>query len=127
MSPAKNCDNCGKYIFFNWCKSCLIDKLKNNFATSGNKKIDDLIQEMQSIIEVPWEIIFEWIPYNQFNDIKELNKDNVVIVLSATWKDGSLKYNIDEKMYERNQNEKVILKCLLNNSQNITNEFLKEV
>ncbi|UZO00600.1 uncharacterized protein OCT59_011723 [Rhizophagus irregularis] len=124
----KVCDQCGRYMHLEWCRSCQIDNLRNNFTNpNGNKIVDDLIQEMQSKIESPWNIIFEWIPYNQFNDIKELNKDNIVTVLSATWKDGPIEYNDNKKIYERNPNKKVTLKCLFNNSQNISNEFLNEV
>src|SRR5438046_1211944 len=38
---------------------------------SGNKKIDVLIQEMQSKINDKSDVVFEWIPYNQFDYIKE--------------------------------------------------------
>ena len=38
--------------------------------TSGNEEIDDLIQEMQSKIDNQVDWVFEWIPYNQFSNIK---------------------------------------------------------
>ena len=61
------CEKCGKKYTdtqYNWCKSCQINYLKENFTnwTSGNEKIDKLIQEMQSRIHNDKEIIFEWIP-----------------------------------------------------------------
>src|SRR5436190_214514 len=70
-------------------------------------------------IDRPWDIVFEWIPYNQFNDIKEIGRGGFVIY-SAIWKNGPL----DE--YPRRSYHSVVLKCL-HNSQNITNEFLNEV
>ncbi|CAB4433260.1 unnamed protein product [Rhizophagus irregularis] len=94
---------------------------------SGNEKIDDSIQEMQSNIKEYHDIVFEWIPYNQFYEIKEIDKGGFATVYSAIWKDGPLLYlkGQDEK-YNRESNKKVALKCL-NNSQNLTNELLNEI
>ncbi|RIA89676.1 hypothetical protein C1645_186279 [Glomus cerebriforme] len=124
------CKNCGEEytnIPQKWCKSCKIEDLKSFFAnlTSGNDKVDDLIQEMQLKIGHPDDIVFEWIPYNQFNDIKEIGEDSFASHL-AIWKDGPLVYNKGKKIYERNQNEHVTLKCL-NNSQDMFDEFLNKV
>src|SRR2546430_11081192 len=69
------CNKCGeKYTIVNykWCKPCQIDNLKGNFTTSGNETIDNFIQEMQLKIDKYNDIVFEWIPYNQFSDIKEM-------------------------------------------------------
>ena len=93
-------------------------------SISGNKKVDDLIQEMQLKIKNN-DIIFEWIPYNQFDNIEEINKGNFAIVYSAIWNDGPLQYNNYEK-YSRQSCKEVALKCL-HNSQNISSEFLNEV
>src|SRR3954452_842575 len=125
------CNKCGKeYAYRNgkWCKQCQIDNLKGNFTnwTSGNEKIDNFIQEMQLKIKKVSDIVFEWIPYNQFSDIKEIGRGGFATVYSAIWKDGRLKYDGYSKEYTRRSNKKVALKCL-HNSQNITNEFLNEV
>ena len=93
---------------------------------SGNKKIDDLIQEMQSKINDKSDVVFEWIPYNQFDYIKEISKRDFATLYSATWKDGPLCYKSYYEEYTRKSDKKVALKCLYN-SQNITNEFLNEV
>ena len=119
------CTNIGS----KWCKPCQIDNLKGNFTTSGNEKVDNFIQEMQLDINHPLDIIFEWIPYNQFSDIKEIGRNGFDTVYSAIWKDGPLYYNKYNEKYTRNSyhpNYKVALKRL-QNSQNITNEFLNEV
>ncbi len=123
------CEKCGKKytdIYNKWCKSCQISYLKKDFAnwTSGNENIDNLIQEMQLKIKKPNDIIFEWIPYNQFNNTKEIDKGGFATICSARWKNGPLYYYNYE--YTRNQNKEVALKCLYN-SQNITIEFLNEV
>src|SRR3954464_11903962 len=125
------CKNCGEQytsVSFKWCKLCQIENLKGNFTnwTSGNEKIDELIQEMQLKINNPRDIVFEWIPYNQFSDIEEIGKGGFSTVNSAIWKDGPLKFKYGNEKYTRKSNQKVALKCLYN-SQNITNEFLNEV
>src|SRR5215204_4731202 len=58
---------------YRWCKPCLINDCEKNFTkwTSENEKINNFIQEMQLKIDSYSNIIFEWIPYNQFNIIKE--------------------------------------------------------
>src|SRR5947208_3330298 len=89
------CENCGeKYTetVYRWCKSC---HLKENFTnwTSGSKKLDDFIQEIQLNINDYDDIVFEWIPYNQFNNIKEIGKGGFATVYSAIWKDGPLEYD----------------------------------
>ena len=123
----KQCEKCGEYgPYWFWCKTCQINHLKIKFTnwTSGNKIIDDLVQEMQLKIDHYHDIVFEWIPYNQFNNIKEIGKGGFATVYSAIWKDGPLIYA--GVKYIRISNYKIALKCLFN-SQNITNEFLNEV
>ena len=88
---------------------------------NGNKKIDELIQEMQSKISSHKDIMFEWIPYNQFDNIEQINKGDFATIYSATWKNGPLYYG---SCYRGKSS--VALKCL-HNSQNITIEFLNEV
>ena len=95
-------------------------------STSGNKKIDELIQEMQLQINNKKDIIFEWIPYNQFDNIEEIGKGGFATVYLAVWKDGPLYYDDDGMDYLRKSDKKVALKCL-HNSQNISSEFLNEV
>ena len=87
--------------------------------TSGNEKIDDFIQESDYD-----DVVLEWIPYNQFNEVKETGKNGLITVYSAIWKNGPLHYQYSK--YSRDSNKEVALKCL-HNSQNITNEFLNEV
>ena len=71
------------------------------------------------------DIIFEWIPYNQFNKIKEIGKGGFSTIFSAIWRDGPLTCN-GEKLKRLSANKEVALKYLFN-SQDITNDFLNEV
>src|SRR3954468_15808106 len=83
------CEKCGKNysnVDYKWCKSC---------QTSRIGQVDNLLL----------------IPYNQFNNIKEIGKGGFATVYLATW---------------TTSDKKVALKCL-HNSQNITKELLNEV
>ncbi|EXX50310.1 kinase-like domain-containing protein [Rhizophagus irregularis DAOM 181602=DAOM 197198] len=120
------CKKCYKNInIYEGCKLCLIDSLKENFInwTSGNKIIDNIIQEMQLKTS---DKLIEWIPYNQFINIKKIGKGGFSTVYSAIWKDGPLYYDSIKQKFIRVSYENVALKCL-DNSQNITYEFLKEI
>src|ERR1700733_15205928 len=96
-NPKYQCDKCGLYytdVCNEWCKPCHINYLKNNFTnwTSKNENIDDFIQEMRLKIDKHNDVIVEWIPYNQFVNIKKIGKDydNLVIIYSAIWNNGLL-------------------------------------
>ena len=112
----KHCEKCDKQytnVNVKWCRLC---------QTSGNKQIDDFIQEKQSQINHD-NIVFEWIPYNQLDNIKNIGQSDSTGIMLAIWKDGPLYYNYSK--YTRNQNKKVTLKYSYD-SQNIT-EFLNKV
>src|SRR5215213_5840468 len=70
----EKCYECYTDAEYNWCIPCQMNDLKNNFTnwTSGNKEIDNYIQKMQLKINNPQNIVFEWIPYSQFDEIKEI-------------------------------------------------------
>ncbi|UZO11057.1 uncharacterized protein OCT59_002631 [Rhizophagus irregularis] len=118
------CEKCGNgYYAKKWCKQCQINQLKSNFAnwTSGNEKIDEFIQKMQSEINKYDDVIFEWIPYNEFIEIKEI-EDNYLTF--AIWKKGQLSYNTYEKKWIRKSCEKKVYLKYLHNSQDITDTLL---
>jgi len=125
----ESCETCGKqYILYKWCKICHI---KNLISLSGNENIDNLIQEMQLKTHNPGTMVFEWIPYNQFNEIRETDKNGPITVYSAIWKDGPIYYQSNSiydhyGKYTRDSNKEVILKCL-NNSQNLIDFLINEV
>ncbi|EXX53481.1 hypothetical protein RirG_243460 [Rhizophagus irregularis DAOM 197198w] len=125
------CEKCGEIytdIKKKWCKPCQIINLKENLGnwTSENEKIDNFIQTIQLDINRYHNIIFEWIPYNQFDIIKEIDKSDFVTVYLAVWKSGPLEYDHYKKEYTRINNIKVALK-FLSNSQNIIDEFSNEI
>ena len=93
---------------------------------SGNKKIDDFIQEMQLKRNSHNDIMFEWIPYNQFNNIRKIDKDDFSTIYLATWKNGPLYWSRNNEKYKRKSDKQVALKRLYD-SHNAINEFLNEV
>src|ERR1043166_28395 len=102
MSSQDKCEKCDrKYTNYweRWCKPCHINNFKTNFTnwTSGNEKIDDIIQAMQLKIKRKEDIVFEWIPYNKFDNIEEINKGDFATVYLAVWKDGPLNYDDNKK------------------------------
>jgi hypothetical protein len=115
------------HYYYKWCKSCQISYLKENFEkwTSGNERINNFIQEMQSKIENYYDTVTEWIPYDKFDNVEEMAKYDFTTFHLANWKDGPLEHNESTTKYERNPNKAVVLKYLYNN-QNV-DEFINEV
>ena len=130
LISSKRCSKCGnRYtdMEYKWCQPCQINYLEKNFTewTSGNKQIDDFIQERQLEFDYNTDKVFEWIPYNQFNDIEEIGKSDITTVYLAVWRDGILYYDYkNEKKWMRESDQKVFLKYF---SQNTIDEFLYEV
>src|ERR1044072_2146477 len=68
------CDHCRSTRYSTrYCENCIIQHLKGSFGTwkSGNKIIDQFIQECQSKSALPLYIV-EWIPFDQLQDVKYL-------------------------------------------------------
>ncbi|CAB4440684.1 unnamed protein product [Rhizophagus irregularis] len=101
--------------------------VQNYLILSGNKIIDNFIQERQLNINSYNDVIFEWIPYNQFNEIEETGKNNSITVYSAIWKNGPLLYDNSYSEYTRNYtNKEVALKCF-HNLQNPVDFLINKV
>jgi hypothetical protein len=93
--------------------------------TSENKEIDDFIHEMQLKMEDHYDIVFEWIPYDQFGNIKKTGKNDLMTAYSAIWKNGPLYYNHD--IYIRDSNKEVSLKCLHSPQNSVESLLINEV
>src|SRR4051794_27053398 len=124
-SKCKTCREIYTDVGEKWCTPCQINSLEPTLTEkSGREKIDKFIEEMQLKIGKSQDILFEWIPYNQFDRIIEVCKCCFATNYSATWKDGPLSYDKDKNEYKRTQDKHLFLKRLDN--QNI-NEFLDKV
>ncbi|RHZ80188.1 hypothetical protein Glove_139g388 [Diversispora epigaea] len=72
MTSNEICPECNQeFTFFDTCKP-------------GNETIDKFIQDAQLSANVQWKVI-EWIPYNKFQDIKEIAKGGFGTIYHAKW------------------------------------------
>ena len=112
-----------------WCQPCNAKRFKDNFKnwTSGNKDIDKFIQQTQlNVNAVYYQKYLEWIPFENFQDVTYIAKGGFSKVYSAVWPEGYVvNWDIENQEWERN-NAKVALKSL-DNSSNISSDFLNEV
>ena len=138
------CLDCNKTkTSFSWCLNCNSKLFKQNFDkwTSGNKLIDNFIQDAQLKAKNHEEII-EWIPYDRFENLQHLANGGFGTVYKAIWLDGYIeKWDKEKKQWKRSfdvhkdedyenackkHRQHVVLKCL-NNPSNANKDFLNEV
>ncbi|CAG8792492.1 32137_t:CDS:2, partial [Racocetra persica] len=94
-----------------------------NFS-SGNQDIDNLIKATHN--NQP-KFRLEWIPFEDFTDVKQIGEGGFSEIHAATWNKGTIKsWNRIEKRFNRNENQTVVLK-VLKDSQDISSSFLKEL
>ena len=120
-----------------WCQNCNSKRFQQDFDkwTSENKRIDELIQEVQLKARSSREVI-EWIPYNRLEDVEYLAKGGFSTIYKAFWLDGRIKYwNVRKQNWEREDfrqnwvrygSTEVVLKSL-NNSSNINEEVVSKL
>ena len=113
---------------FRWCKPCNAKRFKDNFKnwTSGNKAIDELMQQSQ-LNAVHSSKCLEWIPFEKFQNITYITKGGFGKIYSAEWPEGHIEYwDIENQKWNRISNQDVALKSL-DNSSDISSDFLNEV
>ncbi|GBC05882.1 hypothetical protein RclHR1_00650001 [Rhizophagus clarus] len=111
-----------------WCQPCNAKRFENNFKnwTSGNKIIDEFIQQSQ-LNAVHQSKYLEWIPFEKFRNVTYIAKGGFSKIYSAEWPEGFIWYwDIEKQTWCRYKDDKYILKSL-NNSFNISSEFLNEI
>ena len=126
-----NQENTGDY----WCRPCNAKHFQQNFKnwTSGNDDIDKFIQHTQ--LSASWSSeVLEWIPYDRLYDIKFIAKGGFGNVYKAIWIDGRInKWDNKIQNWKRDKTniygnyEFVVALKSLNNSKNVTTEFINEV
>src|SRR4051812_22913425 len=123
------CENCNqKCLATLYCEYCVQNYLKNNFSnwTSGNNDIDDLIKICQMETFMP-NVIVEWIPYNNLQNIKYLTEGGFSKIYTAIWIDGKYnEWNSKEQQLIRLGTIEVILKKL-ENVENASQSWFEEV
>jgi len=110
------CENCQEECLATlYCELCIRNYLKAKFSnwTSENNNIDDLIQKCQMESLAP-NMIVEWIPYNNLQNIKYLTKGGCAEIYTADWIGGQY-YEWDSKeLLKRYGTQEAILKKLEN-------------
>ena len=82
-----------------WCKECVPSCLIEGW-TSGNSEIDNFIKDTIYNAENCYNrdtgkyhpLFLEWVPFDRFEDIKEIGEGGFAKVYSAKWIDGQSKY-----------------------------------
>jgi len=120
-------------VFNEICEKCYCVcnamHFQQNFEnwTSGNNVIDKFIQDVQLLAHDSYKAL-EWISYDRFYNIEYIAKGGFGKVYRANWIDGYIQdWDSKNQNWKReDQNEFVALKSL-NNSINVTLEFINEV
>ncbi|EXX67459.1 Tpk1p [Rhizophagus irregularis DAOM 197198w] len=123
------CKECEKENEYGWCKACNGKNFQQNFKnwTSGNNDIDKFIQDTQ-LSATNYQKVLEWIPYNKLYDIEYIAKGGFGKVYRAKWFDGYIKsWDNINKNWERSLSNKYVALKSLNNSENVTSEFINEI
>jgi hypothetical protein len=123
------CENCNQECLATlFCEHCVRNYLRANFSnwTSGNDRIDNLIQECQMETRIPSKLA-EWIPYSNLNNIKYLAKGGFSEIYTANWIDGSYKeWDSKKQQLKRYGRHGVVLKRL-ENVENANQSWFEEV
>jgi serine/threonine protein kinase len=126
----ENCKECNQEnTEYDWCKACNAKRFQQNFKnwTSGNNDIDKFIQDTQ-LSATHWLEVLEWIPYNKFHDIEYIAKGGFGKVYRAKWIDGYIEeWDNENQNWKRNNSSMFVALKSLNNSENVTLEFINEV
>ena len=120
------CPTCTEYdTNKGWCKSCDPKLLAQSWTSSGDKKLDEIIRNTQLEAKgFDSHYYIEWIPYDDLKDIKKIGEGGFATVYEGKWTNGP-KFVEGNKRYYYDGGYVALKK--LKNSQNISNEFLKEV
>uniref|UniRef100_U9SZV1 Protein kinase domain-containing protein n=1 Tax=Rhizophagus irregularis (strain DAOM 181602 / DAOM 197198 / MUCL 43194) TaxID=747089 RepID=U9SZV1_RHIID len=120
-----------------WCKECVPHCIIEGWTSSGNDDIDNLIKDsiynaskFYNSKDSKWYPSFlEWVPFDRFEDMKQIGEGGFAKVYSATWIDGTAKYiRQDDGNWIKKGPEsmKVALK-MLNGLQNMSADFSNEL
>src|SRR5438270_8508703 len=74
-----------------YCERCISLHLQSLFNTwtSGNEIIDNFIHQCQILSSLP-TCILEWIPFDQFYDVKKLTEGGFSSIYTAEWTRGTI-------------------------------------
>ena len=125
----RTCENCKQECLATlYCEICVQNYLITKFSswTSGNSDVDNLIQNCQMESFVP-NMIIEWIPYNNLQNIEYLTKGGFSEIYTADWIDGKYEeWDSKEQQLIKLGAHKVVLKRL-ENVESAKQSWLEEV
>jgi hypothetical protein len=124
------CKECNQpNTYYDWCHLCNSKHFQQNFKnwTSGNSNVDKFIQESQISAKSYLETL-EWIEYNEFENIEYIARGGFGIIYKAILKKGLMRsWDCKINQWIRREENKVVVLKYLNNSKDMTFEFLNEV
>ena len=99
--------------------------LAQSWTSSGDKKLDEIIRNTQ-LEAKGFESYFyiEWIPYDDLKDIEKIGEGGFATVYQSEWSNGPRFVMNNKRRYYING---LVALKKLENSQNVSDEFLKEV
>ncbi|CAB4443324.1 unnamed protein product [Rhizophagus irregularis] len=132
----KNCYKSDDPLYTLWCKKCVPHYIIEGW-TSRNNDIDEFIKDTiynarliyDNNIKAKYPLFLEWVPFDRFENIKQIGKGGFAKVYSATWIDNKVKYfRQNDGSWKKGESKpiKVALKKL-NESQNISVDYLNEI
>ena len=99
--------------------------LAQSWTSSGDEKLDEIIRNTQLEAKGFDSCYYiEWIPYDDLKNIKKIGKGGFATVYQSEWSNGP-RFVSDNKRYYYDGFYVALKK--LKNSQNNSDEFLKEV
>ncbi len=99
--------------------------LAQSWTSSGDEKLDEIIRNTQLEAKgFDSRYYIEWIPYDDLKNIKKIGKGGFATVYQSGWSNGPRFVDNNKRYYY--EDGYVALKKL-ENSQNVSDEFLKEV
>jgi hypothetical protein len=123
------CENCNQECLATlYCEYCIRNYLKARFSnwSSGNNDIDNLIQKCQ-LETIDPEMIIEWIPYNNLENINYLTEGGFSKIYTAIWISGGYyEWDSEKQQLERFVNHSVVLKEL-ENVESASQSWFEEV
>ncbi|RHZ43852.1 hypothetical protein Glove_851g16 [Diversispora epigaea] len=103
------------------CERC--NAMNSLIVDSGNKYIDDFIKETQYTKESGYSEFLEWVPYKKLTNLEHIGRGGFSQIYKATWEKS---WGISHKGTLERKKTEVVLK-VLNDSQNVDTEFIKEL
>ncbi|CAJ0839298.1 10616_t:CDS:2 [Entrophospora sp. SA101] len=123
-NDSSSCQHIKKYLDSDgWCKQC---SLKNNKWTSGNFHVDEFIMKTQKKSCKWTDSFLEWIPFENFQNLKKIGDGHFSTVYCATWMDGKRIKSTNKSVCARSAPITVALKSI-KNSANISEKYVQEL